>query len=297
MYTIGLDLGGTKINAGLIKNRRVIIKSQKIPTPARRGRRAILNTVIDSIKEVKGKQKIKAIGMSVAGQVNDKGVLTQAPNFPRSFQNIPLQKIIQREFSVPTFIDNDANCFTLAEAILGEAKKHSHVVGLTLGTGIGGGIVINKKIYHGATNTIEIGHMIIRPENKTRCGCGQTGHLESLTSGLAMVKLYNKLTGKTGNTFIIVEEAGQGKKLAKKVIQEMAENLGIGLANITHIINPGIIVLGGGLARVRILVDPAINMTKKRLSFKSLQGTKIAKSKLGDDASILGAGLLLGGNR
>jgi len=307
-YIIGLDIGATKIRGGLIekkpsfassklrKGKKKIIKRIELPTQAKKTKQIVLKNIFHAVEGLWTKN-IEAIGIGVAGQVDyKKGLVLRAANFSPSFSNVPLGKILNRKFKVPVFIDNDAHLFTLAESVYGEAQKHKFVIGITLGTGIGGGIVINKKIYRGMNNAAgEVGHMIIDTSSlktKLRCGCGKGNHWEAYASGQAMVKLYKHFTGRNQNTFKIEEEAKGGGEIARTVINIMVDFLAQGLANIIHILNPEIIAIGGGLSRVDILISPAIYETKKLLLYPSLAKTKIVKSKLGQDAGILGAALI-----
>lgn len=292
-YILGLDLGGTKINTGLVNHKGKIILSQKIQLPTRtRTPKSILKILQETI-QIFFSPRVKAIGLGIPGVVDWKqGILkTGGPNL-KKLKNLPLKKILTQKFKTPVSLDNDANCFTLAESILGQAKKYQYVLGITLGTGIGGGIVIDKKIYHGRDNAIEIGHIVISDQN-TKCGCGQRGDFESLCSGTAMVNLYKKITGKTKDTFQIEKEAIGGRKTASQVLKTMRKYLSLALVSLIHTLNPDIIVIGGGLTRVNLLIRPTLQSTPNKLIYKPiLQTTKIVKSRLGDKAGILGAALI-----
>ncbi len=291
-YKLGLDIGGTKINIGLISGSK-IIKSQKFPTKAKQGKNAVIKNIISIAREFFN-NKVSAIGIGIAGQVDqNKGVIISSPNFPKNFKNINLKKILEKEFKVPVFIDNDANCFILAETKYGAAKGYKHVVGLTLGTGIGGGIIINGKLYRGWQGTAgEFGHTTIGPE-EIKCSCGKKGHFEILASGTAMVNIYKKLTGKKSNTFEIEELAKNGDKKALQTIDTMAKYLKIGLANIIKTLNPEIIVIGGGMVRVKPLWSKLKEEPRKGIFYTTLKKTKIVKTKLDDNAGILGATLII----
>ncbi len=292
-YVIGLDIGATKIAAGLLTESGKIIKKFILPTGAKKGKTTILENIIQAIKNV-WHPWVKAVGIGMAGQCNFKtGVFLSGPNFPKNFKNIKIKKILEKKFGVPTSLDNDARCFTLAESVFGAGKGYSNVIGLTLGTGVGSGIIINKKIYRGKDNSSgEIGHMTIDASSPYICGCGNLGHFESLCSGKAMINFYKHLTGKTKNTFEIEKLAKKGEKEAKKVNILISKYLSIGLANIIHIFNPEIIIIGGGLAKIEEIWRPALQSVKKRLIYKSLKNTKIIIAKLGDNAGIFGAALL-----
>lgn len=290
-YYIGVDIGASKIAAGLICGQK-IVKRIKLPTQSKQNKAKVVKNIKKAISELYI-SKVKGIGIGIAGQIDvAKGLVISSPNFSNGFKNIPLKGILAKEFEKPVLIENDANCFTLGEALYGAAKKHNYIVGVTLGTGVGGGIVIDKKIYHGANGFgAELGHMAIAA-NGLKCSCGQTGHLEAYASGTAMSKLFYKTTGRQKTPLEVETQAKAGNKQAKKVFDIMSESLATGLANIIHILNPDIIILGGGLAKVKILVEPAIKMAGTKLIYPELIKTKIVPTKLKGDAPILGAAAL-----
>ena len=207
-------------------------------------------------------------------------------------KNVPIAKIIKHEFKKNVYIENDAKCFILAESVFGAGKKYDFVVGLTLGTGIGGGIVINKKLYRGGLGIAgEIGHMTIA-DNGSLCGCGQRGHLESYASGTGMIHLYKEMSGKTRDTYTIAQKAKDGDASAKRVMKIMAQSLGIGLANIMSILDPEIIIIGGGMASVRPIFGPAIKIARKNALYPSLKKIPIVRALLKENANIYGAAII-----
>lgn len=290
-YIIGVDVGATKIAAGLLYGDH-IPKSIKIPTEADMGKRRIILNIIKAIR-VFDNPKIHAIGLAVAGEIDShKGMVVQSPNMPKEFTNIPLVRILKREFKKDVYIENDGNCFALAESVFGAGKKCDYVVGLTLGTGIGSGLVIRKHIYSGATGrATEFGHTTIA-ENGYVCGCGKRGHLEAYASGTAMMRIYEELTGETKDTFYIEEMAKRKQREAIKTFAIMSDALSIGIANIINALNPDIIVLGGGLTRVKPLWRRAVRNVSREIVYDSLKKTKVVASKLKDMATIYGAALI-----
>lgn len=289
-YYLGVDIGATKIAAALISGHK-IIKKIKIPTQTKKNNTTILKNINSAIAQVY-LPKVKGIGIGVAGQINQtKGVVVSSPNFSKNFKNINLQKSIQENFKRPVKVENDANCFTLGEAIYGAGKNYAYVIGLTLGTGIGGGIVINKKIYHGAGGLAgELGHVTI-VQNGTRCSCGQKGHLEAYAAGRAMSKIHQQLTGQARHPLEIENQALTGNKKAQEVFKIMSQHLAEGLANIANIFDPDVIVIGGGLAKIKILIDPAIKLARKKVVYPQLAKVKIVPAKFNQSA-LLGPTLL-----
>ncbi|MFA6604361.1 MAG: ROK family protein [Patescibacteria group bacterium] len=291
-YAIGVDIGGTKIQAALILGHRVI-KRFRVPTEAKRGREVILSNIARAIKEV-WTPKVGFIGIGIAGLVNhEKGVFVEGPNFPRSFRQIPLARLIKAKFGVPARVDNDVRCFTLGETLFGAAKSRLNVIGLTIGTGIGGGIVLAGRVYRGRDNAAgELGHTIVDLSSKASCSCGRVGHFEALAAGPAIMNLFKKRTSKWLLATDIEKLAKKGDHVAAQTLTEASERLGIGVASIVQALNPDIVVIGGGVSRVRSLWPNLIRTFKKSVTFPILRSTPIVPARLGDDANVIGAALL-----
>jgi glucokinase len=290
---IGVDAGGTKIRAGAVAANGKIVADTRIPTETARGKAVVLKNIIASVRQVWTKDA-KAIGIGMAGIVDHaKGVYRQGPNFPAAFKDVPVAALLRKAFRVPVTVDNDVHCFTLAEAKFGAAKRFSSVVGLTLGTGIGGGIVLDGRLYRGRNNAAgEIGHMTIGFGNDAVCGCGRKGHFEAFGSGSAMRKLYKQLSGRDSDPKEVEKAALEGDAKAKETAAIMAEAVAEGLANVIHVLNPDIIVVGGGLAAADIIWKPALAGVAARIVYPALRDTPIVRAKLGGDANILGAALI-----
>ncbi len=290
---IALDIGATKTLIGLIDEYGKIADSRTIPTPSHQGRAYFIKKLVELIEPLRDKNT-KAIALGVAGQVDFKKQIAHLyPNFPRDFKNFNLTKILKNKFQLPVFIDNDVHCFTLAESIYGAGKKYNYVVGLTLGTGIGGGLAINKKIYRGYNNiTAEFGQMTIDASSPIRCACGQYGHWEALASGTGLTNIYYQLTKKKKDTFTIEEEAKAGKKEAVEAAKLVGYYLALGLANIINLLGPEVIIIGGGFANFKMFWPIMLKEISKHLLVPQEQKTKIIKSSLGDKAILMGAALL-----
>jgi glucokinase len=292
-YTIGLDVGGTKIAAGAVDSHGKIVKKTTIPTEAGRGKKIILKNILAAASKV-WLPGVSAIGLAMAGQCDfRRGVFLSGPNFPKNFKNINIGKFLNKAFRVPVSLDNDARAFTLAEATFGAGRGYKNIIGLTLGTGIGGGIVINGKILRGKDNTAgEIGHMTIDAKSFYRCGCGRLGHFEALASGTALENFYKKLADEKLTGQEIAAKANSGDQKAKQALAALSRYLAIGLANLAQLLNPDIIIIGGGMSGVPALLPAALQQFKKAVIYNSLKNTKIVKAKLGRDAGIVGAALL-----
>jgi len=202
---------------------------------------------------------------------------------------MPLKEDLKQALDQEIAIENDANCFALAEATLGAAKNHNVVFGVIIGTGVGGGIVINGEIHKGRTYIAgEWGHHTLRV-NGNKCYCGKLGCVETYISGPALEKRWTELTGKTESLPSIIHNLDTEKGQQWK--KEFLENFGIGLANVIDILDPDVIVLGGGISNISFLYDEGRDAVYDKV-FSDLVETPILKNQLGDSAGVFGASLL-----
>ncbi len=286
---IGIDLGGTKIAGALVTPSGKILMDVHIPTEAKKGKKAVISNIKKAIDTLvkSHKVKLKAIGIGAPGPIlYEKGIVVEAPNLP-GWKNVNLKKILEKDFRVPVFVDNDANCAALAEAWFGAGKFAKHFLYLTVSTGIGGGIIIDKKIYRGISGSAgEFGHMTIVADGP-RCNCGINGHLEALASGTAIKRV-------TGMDAIGAHLAAhQGDKKAKAALKDAAHYLAIGLANLINIFNPELIVVGGGLSNMwQDLILPAKKEFRQYSLTLPAKSVKIVRAKLKSNAGVLGAAAL-----
>ncbi|MCH8003831.1 MAG: ROK family protein [Nanoarchaeota archaeon] len=279
---IAVDLGGTNIKTALINSNGKIIKKYETSTEAKKGTKAVINNIISSIKHIK-KGKIIGIGIGSPGPLNHKtGVITNPVNLP--FRDTPLKDIMEKKLKLKTFLDNDANCFALAEAMFGSGKYYENVVGITLGTGVGGGIVINKNIYHGRNNAAELGHTTIKYDGpKSRCG--NNGCIETHVSARGITALYSG-----SDPLSIQNLAFKGERKALETYNKMGYYLGIGLTNISYALDPDIIVIGGKISNSWKFFNKSMNKAIKERYFT--KPCKIVKSNL-KEAGVLGAAALV----
>jgi len=283
---IGIDLGGTNIKTALVTAKGKIIKKYEIPTQANKDSKTVLNNIISAVKEVKI-GKITGIGIGSPGPLNYKtGTITNPVNLP--FRNTPLRKIIQNKFKLKTFLDNDANCFALAETLFGKAKGHNNVIGLTLGTGIGGGIIINKKIYHGRGNAAELGHMTI-DFHGPKSRCGNNGCIETHAAARGILSRSKGIDVET--TIDLYKLALKNNKKALKVFSDIGEFLGIAITNQIYAFDPDIIVFGGKISNSWKFFSKSMNKTIRKRYFS--KPCIVAKTALGREAGVLGAAALV----
>jgi len=291
--TIGIDVGGTNIKGVLLNNNKTF-KKVRFKINSKSNKNLIIAQIFEVIETLKKRQKkINKIGIGVAGPVDFKNQkVLNPPNIP-GLKNIYLGKIIKKKFGVKTVIDNDVHCLVLAETILGAAKGKKSVVGLALGTGVGGGIILNGKIIHGAKGTAgELGHMTIK-KGGWKCKCGSRGCLEAYICERGQEKTAKEILGKSMSSIALQKSAEKGNKKALKAWDIIGENLGIGLANIVDTLNPEIIIIGGGLAWAGdLLLRPAKETMGENALSPLAKKTKVVRAKLGKFAGAIGAALL-----
>ncbi|MEK6934984.1 MAG: ROK family protein [Nanoarchaeota archaeon] len=271
-YKIAVDLGGTYIRAALFKGSK-IIKLHKTETQAKKGKSFVIKNLVNAIKEVKQNKKIKGIGIGSPGPISH-GIIKNPPNLP--FKTLNLQKTIQSKFKIKTIVENDANCAALAEARLGVKKKN--IALLTLGTGIGAGIIINNELYTGSGYASEAGHMIIQDGKE----------LEVLAGGKSIKKITKKYFKKEIEAHDLLKI---NSKKAKEIINNEIKYLSMGIANLATILDPDVIIIAGGM---RDLGNNFLNKVRKQVQKYTILPKKIniQFSKL-KEPGLLGASLLI----
>ncbi len=307
-YCIGIDLGGTFIKAGIVDSKGNLIDSLQIPTGVEANSTSVvMQNIKDSIRNLLSRnkdKKIKAIGVGVPGIADEKGNISIFSNI-RVFDNYPMADELKSEFKLPSFVDNDANNAAIGEFLFGAGRQRKNFVLITVGTGIGGGIFINGKIYHGRNGCAgEVGHMLISPDGRP-CGCGNYGCWESFASANALIKRAKELIKKGIKTSlikfypenisakVIVEEAKSGDRVALTLFEEMCEYLGIGIANLVNILNPELCIIGGGVSGARdFLLDKVRFYSSLYAISYAFEGFEIKLAELGNDAGVLGSAAL-----
>ncbi len=309
---LGIDLGGSKILTALVDAQGKILACDIAPTPAREGLDAVIRSMLESVNRVLNQSGtpasgLTAIGLGAPGPLNsESGVLFTSPHLP-GWKDVPLRNIIEQELGKKTFLLNDANAAALGELYLGAGRGVRNFIYITISTGIGGGIIIDGKIYTGTIGTAgEVGHMVINDKGPA-CSCGNRGCWETLASGTALarearerIKAGNKTAildyagGKAENvTAEAVHQAAQaGDNLARKLIARTGYYVGVGLANLINIFNPELIVIGGGLSNIGgSLFEPAFAEARKRAFTPACRAVRFARPELGQDSGVLGAAI------
>lgn len=312
-YVIGIDLGATNIVTVLSSRDGKIISRSTRKTMGSEGKEKTISQIVKSAKSIlKEGEKLgvslkSILGMGVGGPgpINsEEGIMYVAPNIP-GWVNTSLVKELGDELNMPIYLENDANAAALGEWWMGAGKDVDNMVLLTLGTGIGGGIIIDGHVLHGIKYTAgEIGHMVIS-EGGLLCGCGNRGCLEAYASAKAVVNrtiAEIKKGKKTMLTDIVKNDlqkitckkvfgaARKGDDLSKKIVADTGKYLGIGISNIVNILNPQTVVLSGGMAKAgNLLFDPIREYVKEHAFTAAVEGVKIVPTQLGPNAGAIGA--------
>jgi len=286
MHKIGIDLGGTKTEGILLDEKFEIVERKRLPTNQQEGYSSIINLIKNLVDDLKQKTDDSiSIGVCTPGALSKQSGVIKNSNtqclIGKDIKN-DLENVLKQKVS----IENDANCFTLAESKLGSAKNFDMVFGVIMGTGVGGGIVIKEQIHNGRTNIAgEWGHHCIRPEGNS-CYCGKRGCVETYLSGPALEKRWNDLSGKRQTISEILQNSDESMFTTWK--NELLENFALALGNVIDILDPDAIVLGGGLSNIPFLYDEGQSYVHQQV-FTDQIDTPILKNKLGDSAGVFGA--------
>jgi len=289
VYKIGIDLGGTKIEGILLDEKYNTIQRKRIETHQENGYNSITKSIISLINELKVKtDEETSVGISTPGVTDTNSGLIKNSN-TQCLIGMPLKNDLENILGFEIVMENDANCFALAESLLGSAKGYDVVFGVIMGTGIGGGIVINGTLHKGGTNIAgEWGHHTLHSNGK-ECYCGKQGCVETYISGPALEKRWLEITGKKESLQSIVQDLSDEK--AKQWKKEFLENFGTGLANVIDILDPDVIILGGGISNIPFLYDEGKKAVYDKVFSDSIE-TPILKNSLGDSAGVFGACIL-----
>ena len=313
MY-IGIDLGGTNIAVGLVDKEGKVVAKKSIPTSATRPVSDIIADMANLALEVTAenglkKEDIEYVGIGAPGTVdNANGRIVYANNI--GFKDTSVAEIFRKTWDIPVYLGNDADCAALGEAHAGAAHGCNNAIMITLGTGLGGGIIINKKIYSGFNSAGgEIGHMVIVRDGKA-CTCGRRGCWETYSSATGLIRMtaeamladherksilwqmvegdIDKVSGKSA-----FRAADEGDELAKSILKDYFEYLACGIANIINIFQPEVFVIGGGISKEgEKLVAPLRELVSREIYTRGVAQTQLKAATLGNDAGIVGAAML-----
>ena len=310
-YAVGVDLGGTNIKMGIVSNKGKLLDKLSISSKAEGGPDKVVKQIKIGVKEILSgsKRKIKGIGIGSPGVVSaKKGTVENPPNFP-GWTKVNLGNIISKEFGIPCFVENDANVAAIGELIFGTGKKYNSFVMITLGTGVGGGIILNKKLYRGEIGAAgEVGHITIN-YNGPRCNCGSYGCIEAYVGNNYLInRIKSELSARPNQkilklakndlallTPLIINQAAEsGDSYAKSVISDMGEQIGAALASVSNLMDVSTFIIGGGVSGFGVPLFTAINKSLVERVITSLRNrVKVLPAKLKNEAGIKGASALV----
>ncbi len=299
---IGVDLGGTNILSAVVNEQGEILGKDKRPTLAKLGATKVMLRIADSVHAASKESGLPwsshlAVGIGSPGPLDQNtGIVIYTPNL--NWHNVSIVEILRKNLHKPIFLENDANAATLGESWVGAGKDEKVVFCVTLGTGVGGGLVIDGKIYHGATGVSNhLGHVIVDPDGP-KSSYGNKGILEQYASALGIVRLAKEIglkppTGQKTTPKTFKEMALDGNVKAKKVFETAGRMLGIGLTSAIHLLNPSVIIFSGGVSHAgNILFKPMYKEINARCFKTHLKGLKFRMAKLGDNMGAVGAARL-----
>lgn len=305
---IGLDLGGTNIKGALLDREGNIVLKKEVATLAQEGPEAVALRMAGLVSGfVAGAnnngEEVIGVGIGIPGLPDqENGNVIFAPNL--RWRNVPLVKLLQKSIRVPVMLENDANVAALGEQWRGAGRGSKNMIMITIGTGIGGGLIINGKLYSGTNGSAgEIGHTVIDPAGPL-CTCGRQGCLETLTSAAAMKRMAGEAVARGEKTSLagkkeieardVICAAREKDPTAVKIINSAAHYLGMGIANMINLFNPDTVVIGGGVSGAGdVLLNPLRDSIKKWSLEASYRVVKLALAELGNDAGCIGAGGLV----
>ena len=287
MYRIGVDLGGTKTEIIVLDENLNVIERKRVPTP-QNNYDEIINTITTLVSDVSQSTSDFSLGICCPGAISKQTGLIKNSN-TQCLIGKSLKEDLENKIQKNISIENDANCFTIAESKLGAGIGFDLVFGVIMGTGVGGGIVIDNTLHSGRTNIAgEWGHHTLH-QNGNSCYCGKKGCVETYISGPSLEKRWNQFTGLTQTMPEIIENFDN--RIGKQWKNEFLENFGYGMANVIDILDPDVIILGGGLSNIDFLYDEGKESIYSKV-FSDMIKTPILKNNLGDSSGVFGAALL-----
>ncbi len=304
--TIGMDIGGTNVRGAIVADDGTVVREEHRHTP--RGFAEVTNTILDVVADLRsGPTDVAAIGIGIAALVDFEGRVHYAPNLP-GLVNLPLRAQLMEAIGLPVVVDNDANVAAWGEAQYGAASGVRDCLLITLGTGIGGGIIANGALYRGGHGfAAEVGHFTVQPDGP-RCACGERGHWEAIASGTALGRMAREaaVVGEVPSVlntagsvdaitgYHVTQAALAGAPDALRLVDRYASNVAIGLAGLANILDPALIVVSGGLIELgELLLEPVRRAFAGRIEGADHRPSpQIVAATLGERAGMIGAAAL-----
>jgi glucokinase len=306
-YVAGIDLGGTKILSVCLDASLNVAGRDYRETEAEAGPDAVIRRMVESALAAAGGRRLRGIGVSAPGPLDiNRGVVTEAPNLP-GWTEIALQQRIREASGLPAWIENDANAGAFAEHRAGAGRGSRHMILVAIGTGVGGGLILDGRLYHGASGGAgEVGHMIVDPGGAI-CGCGRAGCLEAVASGRALdadaeriaaaqpdglVARTAREAAEPPDARILDLAATAGDEAAIEALTRAGRFLGAGLTNLVNLLNPEVIAIGGSVRKSEIYRRTAIETMRRDAFAQHLADVRVIEAELGDDVNAIGAALI-----
>lgn len=289
MSILVADIGGTAIKVGKIDQNAQLIEYQEIENDGKKGGSALMARLLEILD---GFSNYSAIGISTAGQVDSENgnIIYANDNIPQ-YTGTEIRKILEERYLVPVKVENDVNAAALGERYYGAGQPFQDFICLTYGTGIGGAIIINSKVYKGLNGVAgEFGHILVHV-NGEPCNCGKSGCYESHASTTALLKKTMRIDPRFSNGKIVFEQYEQQNKLIQTIVDEWIDEIAIGIVSLVHIFNPPAIVIGGGIMEQKTLIN-RIEQKVQSMIMKSFSEVKILQAGLGNKAGLFGAASL-----
>lgn len=302
-YCFGVDVGGTTVKLGLFNTDGDLLEKWEIPTVTADGGKAILPDIARSIQKMMDEREMEredvaGVGIGAPGPIDSEGTVYNAVNL--GWGTFSIKKELQRLLNMPVEAGNDANVAALGEMWQGGARGYTDVVMVTLGTGVGGGIIVEGKILPGATGAGgEIGHMHVNDDETVACNCGNYGCLEQYVSATGVVRLANRKLAESGRDSLlrgievtakdVWDAAKKGDPLAMEVAEDFGWYLGKALAGVASVVNPEVFVIGGGVSKAGNILIDYIQKNYQKYAFTGCRGALFTLARLGNDAGIYGA--------
>ncbi|MDD5595265.1 MAG: ROK family protein [Candidatus Omnitrophica bacterium] len=298
-YIITIDLGGTNLRIALLNLKYRIIAKKVLSTRRFHKKESLILAIVESVKDFLkssnlSNRQILGLGLGLPGPIDaEKGLVHFFPNIP-GWKEVHLKSILQKKLNLPVFLDNDANLMALAEYKLGAARGARNALCLTLGTGVGGGIIIDGNLYRASSFAAgEIGHLPIN-EHGPKCNCGGVACLEAYIGNNRIKAMARKIFKREISLEELSNLAQRKNKKAKGIWLEVGKHLGVALVGVVNLLNPDCIVIGGGVANAgKILFDRVKEIVAKQAMATQAKHVKIFKAKLGSDAGLIGAAVLV----
>ncbi len=292
MRLLGIDVGGTRIKAGLLADDGKVVDRRMMATEAQEGREAVLERLVDVIKWGLD-EGAEAVGVAFASPMDpEKGVIYNPPNLP-GFGVFPIRDYLKERVGIDVVIENDANAYMLGEWWMGAGRGSKVLLGVTLGTGIGGALIVEGKVWHGAHGLGgEFGHVVIWPDGP-ECNCGNRGCFEAVASSRYLMEVYRRLSGEGITPEEIYRRALSGDAAALESFRILGRNVAMGLAGLANALDPDRVVIGGGLANAGMLLLEQVRMHFYPLLLSGIRDrVELCLAELGDMSAVVGVAYL-----